>query len=88
MALTDQQMQTLQGQIKQYCKNDAPTKYIDDRTGQGYQIILKTDSTTQAIAVAPIKYDANGKEYVDYSQIAIAVAGTQPIANDSVLNSI
>ncbi len=81
MALTDQQMQTLQGQIKQYCKNDAPTKYIDDRTGQGYQIILKTDSTTQAIAVAPIKYDANGEEYVDYSETAIAVAGTQPIAD-------
>ncbi|EHJ51585.1 hypothetical protein [Streptococcus macacae] len=84
MALTDKQMQYLQGQIQKYCQDDIKTIITNEKTGEKYKVINKVDDTTQAIAVAPVKKDGS----VDYSQTSIAVYGTQPGLNTSTGNAI
>lgn len=84
MAMTDQEIQRLQGVTTKWAKlGEGDLVKIDSRDDSFYKIIHTQNDTTQAIAVAPVKYDANGEEYVDYSQTAIVVAGTR---NDSNLN--
>ena len=73
MALTDEQMQDIQG----VTKISAAKKEGDIITGANnrnkYEVVASVDNVTQGIAVAPI--DENGN--ADYSQTAIVVAGTQ-----------
>ena len=83
MALTDEQIQDLQGKTK-----EASSKLEQGDTftagGQQYEVVASTgpDSVTQGISVAPIV-----KGEPDYSQTAIVVAGTQP-PNDEKGNGL
>ena len=83
MALTDEQIQDLQGKTK-----EASSKLEQGDTftagGQQYEVVASTgpDSITQGISVAPIV-----KGEPDYSQTAIVVAGTQP-PNDEKGNGL
>ena len=83
MALTDEQIQDLQGKTKEASSN---LEQGDTLTagGQQYEVVASTgpDSVTQGISVAPI---VKGKP--DYSQTAIVVAGTQP-PNDEKGNGL
>ncbi|EMB98424.1 hypothetical protein SMU68_10198, partial [Streptococcus mutans NFSM1] len=67
MALTDEQVQDLQGKTK---KASANLKEGDplEAGGRQYEVVASMDSVTQGIAVAPI---VNGK--ADYSQTAVVV---------------
>ncbi|EMC20017.1 hypothetical protein SMU80_08504, partial [Streptococcus mutans SF1] len=54
MALTDQNIQFLQGQVQSRCEKGDTTKIYNPKTGQKYKVINKQSGTTQAIAVAPV----------------------------------
>ena len=84
MALTDQNIQFLQGQVQSRCEKGDTTKIYNPKTGQKYKVINKQSGTTQAIAVAPVHKDGT----VDYGQTSIAVYGTQPGLNKSTENAI
>lgn len=84
MAMTDQEMQFLQGEVQDRCSSNSTEPIYDDQTGEYYKVVNKQDGTTQAIAVAPC--DKNGKN-VDYDQTAIVVYGTQPGLNESTGNA-
>ncbi|MEX2805575.1 hypothetical protein AB3329_10820 [Streptococcus sp. H31] len=82
MALTDQDIQGIQKQVKPVSKDvskeigDTIKVNIVDSEGnitgtKSYEIVNKTNGTTEALAVAPV----NNKE-TDYSQTAIVVART------------
>ena len=83
MALTDEQIQDLQGKTKEASSN---LEQGDTLTagGKQYEVVASTgpDSVTQGISVAPIV-----KGEPDYSQTAIVVAGTQP-PNDEKGNGL
>ncbi|MEX2804580.1 hypothetical protein AB3329_05620 [Streptococcus sp. H31] len=73
MALTDEQIQSLQNDLK---KNLEKKKLSEGERfsseGQPYVVVHSVNDTTQALAVAPVYSDGQ----VDYSQTAIVVAGT------------
>lgn len=73
MALTDEQIQDIQGQTKKASATKQPGDPLQ-AGDQQYVVVATTgkDSTTQGISVAPV---VDGKP--DYSQTAVVVAGTQ-----------
>ncbi|NLQ50507.1 hypothetical protein D3856_10645, partial [Streptococcus mutans] len=84
MALTDKNMQFLQGKVQKYCEKGDKNVIYNKETTEYYKVINKQSGTTQAIAVAPVHKDGT----VDYGQTSIAVYGTQPGLNKSTENAI
>ncbi|MGT2929644.1 hypothetical protein ACVR1G_05320 [Streptococcus dentasini] len=82
MALTDENMQDLQGVTQDWCELSKGARRKVG--GQEYEIVNTSTGTTQAVAVAPVNKDGS----VDYEQTSIAVYGTQPGINDSTGNAI
>lgn len=79
MALTDEQMQSLQKVTKINAgKNEGDIIEIGGENLQEYEVVASMDEVTQAISVAPI---INGEP--DYDQTAIVVAGTQPPGDEN-----
>ncbi|EHJ52860.1 hypothetical protein [Streptococcus macacae] len=87
MALTDQQIQQIQGKREDY--PDYKKRQIVDVGNRKHHVYYKVvnvlNGTTQAVALAPC--DKNGK-HIDYNQTAIVVNGTQPGINQSTDNAL
>lgn len=73
MALNDKSIQELQKKSLTTIRDVAEKSTFTTDDGKEYYLIYKINSTTQAIAVAPVV----GKEQYDYTQTTIIVAGTQ-----------
>ncbi|NLQ50496.1 hypothetical protein [Streptococcus mutans] len=62
MALTDQNIQFLQGQVQKHCEKGNSTIIHNNKTEEYYKVINKQSGTTQAIAVAPVHKERYKKE--------------------------
>lgn len=77
MALSDKEIQDLQGFTKSYVRLPEGKVFKIDDTGKYYKIVHCVDNTTQAMAVVPV--DGLAGNNPNYKETTIVVAGTQPV---------
>ena len=77
MALSDKEIQDLQGLTKSHVRLAEGKVFKIDDTGKYYKIVHRVDNTTQAMAVVPVDDLAGNNP--NYKETTIVVAGTQPI---------
>lgn len=83
MALSEKEIQDLQGLTKSHVRLPEGKVFKIDDTGKYYKIVHRVNNTTQAMAVVPVD-DLAGNN-LNYKGTTIVVSGTQPIFDRAYL---